>query len=128
LQHYFQALGISAVLDAGVRVDGELVGVLCLEHSNGPRAWQSDEIAFAGELADHFAHVKISQQKRNATDALSLFQRAVEQSASAFMLVDRDGLVQYVNPSFSAITLYSQGEIQGRRLSDLPALESLEIG
>src|SRR5690606_30974029 len=68
---------------------------------------------------------KISQQKRSATDALSLFQRAVEQSASAFLLVDRDGLVQYVNPSFSAITLYSPEEIQGRRLSDLPALESL---
>src|SRR5690606_21924074 len=86
LLHYFQPLGISAVLDAGVRVDGELVGVLCLEHSAGTRAWQSDEIAFAGELADHFAHVKISQQKRSATNALSLFQRAVEQSASAFLL------------------------------------------
>jgi diguanylate cyclase (GGDEF)-like protein/PAS domain S-box-containing protein len=124
-QGYLQPMDIHAVLDAGIRVGGELVGVLCLEHCGGTRAWQSDEIAFAGELADHFAHVLINQQKRSATDSLSLFQRAVEQSASAFLLVDRDGLVQYVNPSFSAITLYEPDEIQGRRLSDLPALESL---
>lgn len=30
-----------------------------------------------------------------------LFQRAVEQSASAFVLVERSGRVEYVNPSFS---------------------------
>ncbi|MBM7061169.1 EAL domain-containing protein [Pseudomonas sp. UL073] len=54
-----------------------------------------------------------------------LFQRAVEQSSSAFLLVDRDGLVEYVNPSFTAITLYSADEVRGRRLSELPALENL---
>ncbi|CAD5107064.1 hypothetical protein PSEWESI4_01335 [Pseudomonas carbonaria] len=58
-------------------------------------------------------------------DEQHLFQRAVEQSSSAFMLVDRDGLVEYVNPSFTAITLYSADEVRGRRLSELPALENL---
>lgn len=54
-----------------------------------------------------------------------LFQRAVEQSSSAFMLVDREGLVEYVNPSFTAITLYSAEEVRGKRLAELPALENL---
>ncbi|MBS7662273.1 EAL domain-containing protein [Pseudomonas lalucatii] len=62
---------------------------------------------------------------RHAVGALHLFQRAVEQSASAFILLDRDGLVEYVNPSFTAITQYSAEEVQGRRLSELPALENL---
>ncbi|WP_457788736.1 putative bifunctional diguanylate cyclase/phosphodiesterase [Pseudomonas sp. PL-6] len=122
---YLEPLGIGAMLDAGVRVDGEVVGVLCLEHSGGPRTWQADEIAFAGELADQYAQVLIGQQKRSATHALHLFQRAVEQSASAFLLVDRDGRVEYVNPSFTAITLYSGDEVCGRRLSELPALANL---
>ncbi|PKM33727.1 MAG: diguanylate cyclase [Gammaproteobacteria bacterium HGW-Gammaproteobacteria-12] len=86
---------------------------------------QADEIAFAGELADQFAQVLINQQKRSATNALHLFQRAVEQSASAFLLVDRDGRVEYVNPSFTAITLYSSDEVCGHRLSELPALANL---
>lgn len=64
-------------------------------------------------------------QRATATSALQLFQRAVEQSASAFILIDRDGRVEYVNPSFTAITLYSAAEVQGRRLSELPAVENL---
>jgi diguanylate cyclase (GGDEF)-like protein/PAS domain S-box-containing protein len=65
------------------------------------------------------------RQRRTATSTLYLFQRAVEQSSSAFILLDRDGLVEYVNPSFTAITLYSSAEVQGRRLSEMPALENL---
>ncbi|HEX5842257.1 MAG TPA: EAL domain-containing protein [Pseudomonas sp.] len=122
---YLQPMGINAMLDASIRVDGQVVGVLCLEHSGSARIWQADEVAFAGELADHYAQVLSNQQIRRTTHALHLFQRAVEQSSSAFILLDRDGLVEYVNPSFTAITLYSASEVQGRRLAEIPALENL---
>ncbi|MFJ4064137.1 putative bifunctional diguanylate cyclase/phosphodiesterase [Pseudomonas sp. NPDC089996] len=115
----------NAMLDASIRVDGQVVGVLCLEQTGQPRAWQSDEIAFAGELADQFAQVITNHNRRTAASALHLFQRAVEQSASAFLLVNRDGIVEYVNPSFTAITQYSTEEVQGRHLAELPALENL---
>ena len=115
----------NAMLDASIRVDGQVVGVLCLEHPGSPRLWQADEIAFAGELADQFAQVINNHNRRTATSALHLFQRAVEQSASAFLLVNRDGVVEYVNPSFTAITQYSTDEVQGRHLAELPALENL---
>lgn len=113
------------MLDASIRVDGQVVGVLCLEQSGSSRAWQSDEIAFAGELADQFAQVINNHNRRTATSALHLFQRAVEQSANAFLLVNCDGVVEYVNPSFTAITQYSAEEVHGHRLAQLPALENL---
>ena len=116
---------ISAMLDASIRIDGQVVGVLCLEQINATRAWQSDEIAFAGELADQFAQVINNHNRRAATNALHLFQRAVEQSANAFLLVNCNGVVEYVNPSFTAITQYSTEEVQGHKLSELPALENL---
>ncbi|ARU90069.1 bifunctional diguanylate cyclase/phosphodiesterase [Pseudomonas sp. M30-35] len=125
LQHYLKSLNIGAMLDAGIRVDGEVIGILCIEHVGGPRQWKTDEIAFCGELADQYAQVLSNQERRSATQALYLFKRAVEQSASAFILLNRDGLVEYVNPSFTAITLYSAEEVQGRRISELPALENL---
>jgi diguanylate cyclase (GGDEF)-like protein/PAS domain S-box-containing protein len=114
-----------SVLDASIRVDGQVVGVLCLEHGSADRAWQSDDIAFAGELADQFAQVITSHNRRTAASALHLFQRAVEQSANAFLLVNCDGVVEYVNPSFTAITQYTADEVHGHRLAELPALENL---
>lgn len=116
---------VNAMLDASIRIDGQVVGVLCLEQIGMTRAWQSDEIAFAGELADQFAQVINNHNRRAATSALHLFQRAVEQSANAFLLVNCDGVVEYVNPSFTAITQYSTEEVHGHRLSELPALENL---
>ena len=71
------------------------------------------------------SHAQPPLRDDGSDDALFLFQRAVEQSASAFLLFDRDGLVQYVNPSFTSITLYGAEEVQGRRISQLPALENL---
>ncbi|MBA4290568.1 MAG: diguanylate cyclase [Pseudomonas sp.] len=122
---YLKPMGIGALLDASIRVAGEVVGVLCLEHDGAPRIWKPDEIAFVGELADQYAQALTHQQRRSATHTLHLFQRAVEQSSSAFILLNRDGVVEYVNPSFTAITLYSAQEVQGRRLSEIPALDNL---
>ncbi|WP_263143805.1 EAL domain-containing protein [Pseudomonas sp. RIT-PI-AD] len=125
IESYLHPTGISALLDASIRIGGEVIGVLCLEHVGSERVWQADEIAFAGELADQYAQVMMNQERRSASSALHLFQRAVEQSASAFLLVDRDGLVEYVNPSFTAITQYDTDEVYGRRLAQLPVLENL---
>ncbi len=122
---YLRPKGITALLDAGIRSAGKIVGMLCMEHIGPARMWQPDEVAFAGALADQYAHVLANQQQRSASNALYLFQRAVEQSSSAFILLDCDGVVEYVNPSFTAITLYSAHEVQGRSLSETPALENL---
>ena len=77
---------VNAKLDASIRVDGQVVGVLCLEQTGVTRAWQSDEIAFAGELADQFAQVINNHNRRTATSALHLFQRAVEIALQAATL------------------------------------------
>ncbi|MCQ4311307.1 EAL domain-containing protein [Stutzerimonas sp. VN223-3] len=122
---FFKPRGITSILDATIRVGGEVIGVLCLEHSGCARTWHVDEVAFVGELADQYAQVLANQQRLSATHTLHLFQRAVEQSASAFILVDRNGVVDYVNPSFTAITQYSADEVRGRRLTELTTLENL---
>ncbi|WP_374439631.1 sensor domain-containing protein [Pseudomonas panipatensis] len=122
---YLRPQGISAMLDATIRVGGEVVGVLCLEHIGEVRLWQSDEVAFAGELADQYAQVVMNHERRSASSALHLFQRAVEQSANAFLLIDHEGMIEYVNPSFTAITQYGADEVRGRNLAEVPALANL---
>jgi diguanylate cyclase (GGDEF)-like protein/PAS domain S-box-containing protein len=77
-------------------------------------------------LVDEHPHERpIAAQRAEPKPALALFQCAIEQSASAFLLLDRDGLVEYVNPSFTAISLYGIDEVRGRNIFELPALANL---
>lgn len=60
-----------------------------------------------------------------AKPSLELFQRAIAQSNTAFLLLDHEGLVEYVNPTFTAISLYGEDEVRGLSLTALPALANL---
>lgn len=126
LAEYFKSRGVVSLLEAGIHTDGELVGVLRLEHTGENRQWQMDEIAFAGELADHIGQAMLNHQRLDAIHSLHLFQRAVEQASSACLLLDRDGRIKYVNPSFTAITQYTSEEALGRNIAKLPVLEDID--
>lgn len=52
---YLDPLGITSMLDATIRDGGRVIGVVCHEHVGPPRTWTSDEIAFAGAIADQVA-------------------------------------------------------------------------
>ncbi len=47
-------------------------------------------------------------------EELRLFSRAVEQSASAIVITNRSGSIEYVNPAFTRITGYTASEILGQ--------------
>jgi diguanylate cyclase (GGDEF)-like protein len=61
---YLRPLGISSMMDAAIRREGRLVGVVCLEHVGPPRVWQPDELAFAGALGDQVALVLAADDQR----------------------------------------------------------------
>jgi two-component system cell cycle response regulator len=52
---YLSPLGITSMLDAAIRSDGKVVGVVCLEHIGERRDWTPAEMEFAGALADQAA-------------------------------------------------------------------------
>jgi diguanylate cyclase (GGDEF)-like protein len=60
---YLKPLGISSMMDAAIRREGRLVGVVCHEHVGAPRTWQPDELAFAGALADQVALVLTADER-----------------------------------------------------------------
>ena len=49
---YLTPLGITSMLDAAVRLRGELIGVICLEHVGPPRRWSTEEEVLATAIAD----------------------------------------------------------------------------
>ena len=48
---YLKPLGISSMLDAPICLRGELVGVICIEHTGPSRDWSPEEIDFVSALA-----------------------------------------------------------------------------
>lgn len=61
---------IEATMDASIRVEGKVVGILCCEHKS-KRNWNSDEIAFAGSSADLVAQVILESQRQRRERYLS---------------------------------------------------------
>lgn len=63
--NYLPRHEITSMLDATVRVAGQMRGVLCLESVRQRRQWTAEELAFAGELADQFAGTMNNHGRRS---------------------------------------------------------------
>jgi EAL domain-containing protein (putative c-di-GMP-specific phosphodiesterase class I)/GGDEF domain-containing protein len=55
LREYLHRHRIPSLLDAPVRLEGALVGVICHEQVGKMRAWTPEEVAFAGSIGDYVA-------------------------------------------------------------------------
>jgi len=67
---YLTPLGITSMLDAPIRSEGKMIGVVCHEHTGSPREWTLDEQSFAGSMADLVALSLEVWQRRQAEQAL----------------------------------------------------------
>jgi PAS domain S-box-containing protein len=56
----------------------------------------------------------LQQERRTAEASLRILSRAVEQSADMVMVTNRDGIIEYVNPAFQALTGYSNEDLRGQ--------------
>lgn len=65
---YLEATGITSMLDAPIRVGGEVVGVVCHEHVGPVRRWRAEEMAFAADAADQVAQLLLSARSRETDE------------------------------------------------------------
>src|SRR5262245_8320124 len=70
---YLRPLGITSMLDAGIFVEGEMVGVVCHEHVGPVREWTTEDRDFAGSVADLLAS-KVQSADRRELNAAFLTQ------------------------------------------------------
>jgi PAS domain S-box-containing protein len=61
--HYLKPLGITGMMDAPIRIDEGLVGIICHEHIGDEREWTVEEQSFASSLADLLA-IALQTNKR----------------------------------------------------------------
>ena len=74
---YLTPCGIASMLDAPIWLDGEMVGVVCHEHEE-KRQWTTDEINFAGSIADIASLAMEAQNRKRAEAALQKANQELE--------------------------------------------------
>jgi signal transduction histidine kinase/DNA-binding response OmpR family regulator len=75
---YLTPLKIGALLDAPIRWQGRMVGLVCHEHVGPARTWTQEDINFAGSMADAVARAFSSNQRREAQEALAKANMGLE--------------------------------------------------
>ena len=110
--------GITSLLNAPIRRDGKLVGVICLEHIGDLRRWTTEEITFIGSIADLIALIVESSERQRAEANLkyshSLLTAAFNSTADGIVIVDRHGIISGYNKRFLDLWQLREDQIAGK--------------
>ncbi len=87
---YLKKHRICSLLDAPIRSEGELIGVICHEHVDSPRTWTPEDEAFAGSIGDYVAMAHEISRRRDAEHRLRFLERHDPDTA----LPNRDHLLE----------------------------------
>lgn len=93
-------------------------GVFHNKRKDGTLYWENATIApvldGTGKVTNYVAIKEDITARREADEQLRKLSQAVEQSANTVIIMNREGIIEYVNPTFSTITGYSSEEALGK--------------
>lgn len=102
---------LEAYIGVRIVVGGDLFGTLCFM-GNAPR-----RMAFSAaerEIVKLMARWISGELQRERSEAhMRKLSSAIEQAADSVIITDRSGIIEYVNPSFEALTGFKRDEVFG---------------
>lgn len=104
------SLHLDPIEEKMIRKDGALVWVETIANCH------------TNEETGRFQMVGVSREitaRKQIEATLRKLSRAVEQSASAIMVTNKEGIIEFVNPAFEHTTGYNQQEVAGQKPSIL---------
>jgi len=113
--------GVRSLLDATIRSDGEVVGVVCHEHLGERREWTDDETEFAGDVADLVRRVYTDRRRAERERALqssrARFRALTENTEHVVLTIDDESVVRYVNDAVEDVLGYAPDDLVGESLT-----------
>ena len=111
------AAGFQSHVFLQLRTGGRVTGIFSL-YAREPDFFDEAQLRLLEEMAEDVSfaleNIEREAQRKKIEDNLRKLSRAVEQSANAVVITDRDGRIEYVNPWFTKITGYAADEVIGR--------------
>ena len=80
LRKHLMSSGIHSLLCVGIRLNGTLEGMVCLEHLDASRVWSDDEVSFVSVLANQVGQVNATAREIAANATLRKYAAAIEES------------------------------------------------
>lgn len=68
-EHYLAVEGINSMMDVGIRLRGELIGIVCHEHIGETREWSLEEQEFALSIANTVSIALEADKRQKAEEA-----------------------------------------------------------
>jgi two-component system cell cycle sensor histidine kinase/response regulator CckA len=103
VERQLRPLGVTARLEAPVRMAGAFAGTVCIEQVGARRTWLDDEIVFVGELADQVAQALLNADRHQAQESLraseARYRSMLEAMDDLVYIASADCGVQYMNPA-----------------------------
>ncbi len=119
---YFVPYGIFSLLDAPIRTEGQLRGVICFEHTQYHR-WTPEEQFFAFSIAEIFALVLEAHDKQQLHQQLQLAQRRtqsiLQSIGDALIVTDKAGIITLMNPVAEKLTGWKAEEAIGKPIEEI---------
>ena len=82
-ESYLRPMGITSTMDATIRIDGNVKGVVCHEHTGEMHPWTLDEENFAGSIADLMALALEAHDRHASQQELFAAKEAAEAASKA---------------------------------------------
>jgi PAS domain S-box-containing protein len=123
LDTYLEPLGIGSMLDVPLRKNDQTIGVLCVEHVGGARAWTYDEQNFAIAVANL---IVVAMADAERLDALARLEESeararliLDSAHDAFIGMNSEGKIISWNAQAASTLGWTHDEAVGRSLAEL---------
>jgi len=106
----------SSWIGSPLSINEHLIGTICVYHDDSGESYEEHDLEVLELIAQQVA---AGYQRKFNKDQIHKLSVSVEQSPTSVMITDVEGMIEYVNPTFSKVTGYTKDELAGKTPSVL---------
>lgn len=114
---------ITSILDAGIMIEGKLVGVVCCENTGNKRKWHNDEESFLSTGAAIVAQLLINEERKCTAKKLQESEENLNITLNSIgdgvIATNTEGIITRINYVTQQLTGWKNEEATGKKLTEV---------